>query len=196
MAYKLKHDEYSEKLEPLFKKVSELAACKVDVSEEEERIVYEELLNTIYELKNDSIFLKILAVIEKQDIEDFYNDLKSSKNSWNWAWGDWIEKIEDFEYDLEGKFEFRFYGKEKIYNLNGGTLETVRIPNKNYDLKITLHNVGSIKISREKKKSSRIQVEIIDTYGDKIAEWEEFARTRKVGLTRIDLGCYQYKYIK
>ncbi|PHD18271.1 hypothetical protein COF37_26035 [Bacillus wiedmannii] len=196
MSYKFKHIEYLEGLEPLFDKVCELADSKKEPKESKQRKVYEELLNTIDQLQNDSEFIKILAVTEEKEIQDFHKELTKSPKPRNWAWVEWKEYMEDINTDLRGKFWFNDYDEERIYNLYGSTLDITRLPNRNFDLNIELHNVRSIKISRGKLKSSRIHVEIIDMHGEKMAELKEYAKTEEVALFRIDAGYYQYKYIK
>ncbi|MEH7023638.1 hypothetical protein [Priestia megaterium] len=194
MVYKEIDTEYLEKLAPLAKKVSEFAEGEIDSDEASERIVYNELLSTMDQLRNDSVFLNILADTTEQEITDFYNTLKSSPNYQNWAWGNWIRDIKHLQYDLKGNFEFNSYDTEEIYNLNGSSLEATRIANRHYNLDFTLHNVGSIKISRGKGKQSRIQVEITDIHGDLMAEWEEYIQTKIVGVIRLSTNRYLYEY--
>jgi hypothetical protein len=186
-------EQYLEKLTPMLEKVIELSAVEYE-DESHERSVYIDLLNIIHQLQNDLGFLSILTVLEEQDIKNFYEKLRLSPNIENWAWGDWGNDMYQIKRELEGDYEFRSYGDEEIYNLQGSTLQATRISNKYRNLRFTLHNVGTITITRGKTRSSCIQVEVRDIHDNLMAEWDEYSKTKSVGLTRLSASHYEYDY--
>lgn len=140
--------------------------------EPEERINYNELLNVMNELQNDAASLT-LTVLDQQYIKDFYNELKSSPNFYDSDWEEWARTIKQINQD----FEFDSFSATEFYDLKDSTLETVRITNKHHNLNIILYNVGGI---RGKGRNSNIKVEITDTHGITMAQWDEYIKTRKV----------------
>lgn len=181
-------DTLLEILKPLLEKIQGILDS--DINEKYEKKILADLVKAIVELQNDGELLNMLAITEKHEISDFLTTLTSSKVP---DWESWKRDLGYLVEDLKGNFIFGSNAKEYNLNLNGSSLETVRILNKHYNLDMNLHNVGTIKLSRE-NTNSKIKVEIIDTFGNVMADWEEYKQTQKVSIKRLDSQQYRYVY--
>ncbi len=177
---------FLEVVKPLIEEIDKLVNSE-EIDKENEKKIYKDLVNAIEQLKNDKDLLRMLAIHVEREFVDFYRTVSSSKAPSISDWEEWKTDLEPLIHDLEGDFSFSQGAIE--YNLNGSSLEIVRILSRYYNLKMNLHNIHKIKLSKQGKN---ITVEIVDSLGNVMADWIEYAKTESVAIVR--LGPRQYRY--
>lgn len=195
---KEKYEELHDKLEPLVDHIDKIINDRVLLEKAEDITLHNKLTNVISELlKNDNY--KVLADHSKDEIDELDKKFSTAKHPYYSVWADYLPRLYNLLYDLEGEFIFslgrRRKGKKekkekKEFNLNGRTLKILRYKNPNRDLALKLLNVHKLIIDG----SYTIEVQVFDSFGKQIAEWDEYKKTDSVALVRVDSDEYEYEW--
>ncbi|OSY16405.1 hypothetical protein BTJ48_00215 [Bacillus mycoides] len=186
MTYIFKDQLFEEKVKPLLEEVKKIIASGL-INVKNMKKTHAELVKVIDELKNDEELLVMLALVDEEEIEAFYKNLTESTKPSEWDWEEWETKLDRLIRDLKGKFTFGDSVEE--YNLNGGSLRTVRVLSNHFNLEMTLHGVKKIILRKPRK---HIEVEVIDMYDNEMATWHEYDKIKNVEIERIGSGEYRY----
>ncbi|MEC0017444.1 hypothetical protein P4K66_13305 [Bacillus anthracis] len=190
---KEKYEELHDELDPLVNSIDNILHGE-PWKRADETALHNKLVNIFSELLNKNNYM-VLADHSKEEIEELYEKFSSATPPYYSVWADYLQRLYYLNTDLKGKFIFnlgRRKQKEKQeYNLNGRTLEILRYKNPNKDLALKLFNVDKIIID----SGHTIKVQATDSFGNVIAEWDEYKKTDSVALVRFDSNEYEYKWI-
>ncbi len=137
-------------------------------------------------LEENGLIHEFCMTIDEANFEEKYETVKDEIDHL-------CDKFRKVVKDLKGIFVFS-YGAE-IIDLHGGELEIKRLSNKYYDLEIDLIDVGEVYFKKGDKKKDKIKVKIYNTRNQLIARFEEYGKTKMVGIRRLGGQYYSYVWL-